>query len=64
MTQQKNNNLNIFDTFVVDSLPRPIWIQQLMEEKKHGGKDLGSISVEKFKDFIKKEINKLNTFNN
>lgn len=32
--------------------------------RKHGGEDLGSISVEDFKNLIKKEINNLITFNN
>ncbi|MBT5614763.1 MAG: threonine--tRNA ligase, partial [Flavobacteriales bacterium] len=32
--------------------------------RKHGGEDLGSISLEKFKDLITKEIDNLTTFNN
>jgi threonyl-tRNA synthetase len=32
--------------------------------RKHGGEDLGSLSVEEFKNLIKKEINNLITFNN
>ena len=32
--------------------------------RRHGGEDLGSITVEKFKDLIKEEINKLIAFNN
>ena len=32
--------------------------------RKHGGEDLGSISLEEFKDLIKSEINKLIKFNN
>ncbi len=32
--------------------------------RKHGGEDLGFISLEKFKDLIKKEITKLTGFNN
>ncbi len=32
--------------------------------RKHGGKDLGIISLEKFKDLIIKEIDNLTTFNN
>ena len=30
--------------------------------RKHGGEDLGSISVEELKDIIKEEINKLIIF--
>ena len=44
MNNLKNNDLNKFDTFVVGSLPRPVWIQRLIEEKKHGGKDLALIN--------------------
>ena len=40
----QNNDLNKFDTFVVGSLPRPAWIQRLIEEKKYGGKDLALIN--------------------
>ncbi|MBT5274019.1 MAG: threonine--tRNA ligase, partial [Flavobacteriales bacterium] len=32
--------------------------------RKHGGEDLGSISLEKFKDLITKEIDNLTAFNN
>ena len=44
MNNLKNNDLNKFDTFVVGSLPRPAWIQRLIEEKKYGGKDLALIN--------------------
>ena len=32
--------------------------------RKHGGEDLGTMSVDDFKDLIKKEIDNLITFNN
>ena len=46
MTQHKNNDLNKFDTFVVGSLPRPVWIQQLIEQKKHEERDLDLITTQ------------------
>ena len=46
MHRKKNIGLNKFDTFVVGSLPRPVWIQQLIEEKKYGRKDLNLINTQ------------------
>ena len=38
--------------------------EETISVRKHGGEDLGSISLEKFKDLITKEIDNLTTFNN
>ena len=38
--------------------------EERISVRKHGGKDLGSMSLEDFKDLIKEKINKLITFNN
>ena len=38
--------------------------EEKISVRKHGGKDLGSISLEEFKNLIEVEINKLIIFNN
>ena len=38
--------------------------EQKISVRKHGGEELGSISIEEFRDLIKEEINKLIRFNN
>ena len=38
--------------------------EEKISVRKHGGEDLGSISIEKFKNLIKEEISNLITFNN
>ena len=38
--------------------------EEIIAIRKHGGEDLGTMSVDDFKDLIKKEIDNLITFNN
>tara|TARA_A100001037_G_C15142653_1_gene634624 strand:+ start:1408 stop:2505 length:1098 start_codon:yes stop_codon:yes gene_type:complete len=39
MNNHKISDFNKFDTFVVGSLPRPVWVQRLIEENKYGEKN-------------------------